>query len=188
MRISKRNDDVIVRKDETMKFAGEVISTHPALAKIRQGLRDMAFEDIKRAANGRAKIGAFILGACFIDYIAGYWFGADSEVKSTSSHKIFVAFTREFLKAYDPEKLYVAMRCKLVHNYSEGGAYKFAFDMPNRHLTKSENKIIINLEQFIDDIETAPNRYLQLLDTDHDVQLRAIKRWKHFGILRPSRS
>lgn len=69
----------------------------------------------------------------------------------------------------------------LVHNYSEGGTYKFAFDMPELHQTKENNKIIINLEQFIEDIETAMNRYLQLLDTDIDVQLRAIKRWKQFG-------
>lgn len=171
-----------------MKFTGEMISTHPALAEIRQGLRDMAFEDIKRASSGHAKIGAFILSACLIDYLAGYWFGANPEEKPTSSRKIFVTFAREFLKAYDAKKLYVAMRCKLVHNYSEGGAYKFAFDMPQRHQTKDEDKIIINLEQFIKDIEDAMNRYLQLLDTDRDVQLRAIRRWMQFGILRISKS
>jgi hypothetical protein len=38
-----------------------------------------AFGDIEWASKGEAKLGAFILGACFIDAMAGFYKGIDRE-------------------------------------------------------------------------------------------------------------
>lgn len=45
------------------------------LDHIKTGLYDMAFQDIKKAASGHSKMGAFILASCFIEYMAGFAYG-----------------------------------------------------------------------------------------------------------------
>ena len=158
--------------------------TVPALPQIHEGLRDMAFGDISRAIGGQSVMGGFILAACFIDYMAGFWHGPKE--KGERDGDIYQDFLREFLPMYNAEKLYSDLRCRLVHNYSEGGSFIFAHEFPDRHLTRAENgKVYVNLENFVEELRVALDRLLHLVDSDGDVQLRAIMRWREHGILVP---
>jgi hypothetical protein len=148
------------------------------IAEIKYGLLNMAFQDIKRASFGKAKMGAFILASCFIDYMAGYRY---NRVAVGRNYKDFV---EEYLPAtYDKEKLYKDLRCKLVHNYSEGGSYWFTDGKPLLHGKTDRGKIIVNLENFLDDLESAMNKLFQQIDADPIIQQKAIGRYNSIGIL-----
>jgi len=145
---------------------------------IKLALYDMAFLDIKRAATGKSKMGAFILASCFIEYMAGFACG-----KATTK-KDYANFVSRYLPAiYDPTKLYADLRCKLVHNYSEGGSYWLTYSQPNLHGMTEHDRTIINLENFIDDLENALHRLVQEIETDLSAQLRALNRYKSIGLL-----
>lgn len=124
-------------------------------------------------------MGAFILGSCFIDCLTSYYVGGDT----TKIH--FKDFVGKFLPSYDPEKLYTDLRCKLVHNYSEGGSYMFVDGHPEWHgkWEGGSKKTFINLENFIDALRSAMEQYFQLLETDIDVHERAVKRVNTIGLL-----
>ncbi len=50
-------------------------------------LHDMAFMDIQRASDGKSKMGAFILSSCFIDCLAGFRYGKET---NSNDYKNFV--------------------------------------------------------------------------------------------------
>ncbi len=117
---------------------------------IKHALYDVAFLDIKRASSGNSKTGAFILASCFIDYMAGFICGQKT---TPTDYKNFV---RCYLPAiYEPTKLYADLRCKLVHNYSEGGTYWLKHGQPQLHGQVVGSRTVINLENFLDDLEHA---------------------------------
>lgn len=142
-------------------------------------LHDMAFLDIKRASVGNAKMGAFILASCYIDYLSGFRYG-----KITKGLD-YVRFVREYLNdKYDASKLYQDLRCKLVHNYSEGGSYAFTDNHPECHKVKiPDGRIMLNLENFIDDIEAVLIKYFGELRSDDEKYKLAQARYKKIGIL-----
>lgn len=141
-------------------------------------LHDMAFLDIKRASSGKSKMGAFILSSCFIEYLAGFRYGKET---SGNDYKNLV---KNYLPQYNKDKLYKDLRCKLVHNYSEGGSYLFTDNNASLHgKPTTDNKIVLNLENFIDDIESALNTYFEEIKSNEDLFKHAIKRYKKLGIL-----
>jgi hypothetical protein len=142
-------------------------------------LHEMAFLDIHRALEGNSKMGAFILASCFIDYLTGFRYG-----KPTKGFE-YVKFVRDYLKGnYDPSKLYVDLRCKLVHNYSEGGSYVFTDNHSELHKTTiSDGRIVLNLEDFISDIEETLNTYFDELRTDDNTYNLAVTRYNNLGVL-----
>jgi hypothetical protein len=142
-------------------------------------LHDMAFLDIKRASNGNSKIGAFILASCFIEYIAGFRYGKETQGKD------YKDFVRDYFNgSYDPDKLYKDLRCKLVHNYSEGGTYTFTDNHPEWHKAKTnDGRTLLNLEDFISDIENALKTYFDELKTDNNKFKLAVDRYNKLNIL-----
>ena len=152
--------------------------SNAAIDHIESALRDMAFHDIKRASDGEAKMGAFILASCFIEYMAGFVAG-----KKTTRDD-YKSFVKNYLPSYyDPEKLYTDLRCKLVHNYSEGGSYWFTDGKPERHQEQRNGKMIVNLEDFIDDLESALKTLLQEIRTDASKKATALARYNAIGLL-----
>jgi len=138
----------------------------------------MAFLDIKRASNGQSKMGAFILASCFIEYMAGFITGHETK------NKDYKQFVKDYLPSlYNPEKLYTDLRCKLVHNYSEGGSYIFAYERPELHGKNISNKMVINLENFIDDIESALKKVINDLSSDSERWEKAEQRYDKIGLL-----
>ncbi len=145
---------------------------------IKKSLNDMAFHDIKRASNGKAKMGAFILCSCFIEYMAGFVAG-----KETTKND-YIKFIEKYIPGYDANKIYKDLRCKLVHNYSEGGSYLFTDAHPELHNAKSsDGRTVINLENFIEDLGKALNKLLDEIENDPIIQKSAEIRYDEIGII-----
>jgi hypothetical protein len=136
-------------------------------------------KDIKKASDGGSKIGAFILCSCLIDALAGFLKGKNT---NKSNYKDFV---RDYLSSYNPENLYKDLRCKLVHSYSEGGSYFFTDQNNSRHLQNYDGKQVINLENFIQDIESALDNIENKIKKSHEVVLRQniIQRYDNNGVI-----
>ena len=148
------------------------------LNHIKFALYDMAFLDIKRASAGQSKMGAFILASCFIEHMAGFIAGRET------TNKDYKQFIKDYLPGlYDPERLYKDLRCKLVHNYSEGGSYMFVDAKPAWHGKKTGTKMVINLENFIDDLEVALHKVFTELDTDSIMRKKAEARYDKSGLM-----
>ena len=141
-------------------------------------LHDMAFLDVKRASAGQSKMGAFILASCFIEYLAGFVAGKET------SNKDYKAFVKDYLPPlYNPEKLYRDLRCKLVHNYSEGGSYMFAYSKPELHGQEVAGRTVVNLENFIADLELALHKLFTELDKDAVRAKKAEERFDKIGLI-----
>ncbi len=150
------------------------------ISDLKKSLYEMAFLDIERASKGNAKMGAFILSSCFIDYLAGFRYG-----KATTS-KEYIKFTKKyFSKKYNAKKLYTDLRCKLVHNYSEGGSYLFVHEKPELHQTipKTDPRTLINLENFISELKQALDKYFSELETDENIFKLAVNRYYKIGVI-----
>ena len=149
------------------------------ILKIVQSLTVHALGDIKRASSGGCKLGAFILSSCLIDAMAGFVKGQDT------IRKDYINFVTRYMPAYDGNKLYYDLRCKLVHSYSVGGSYIFLDAKPEHHMKISGTKIIINLENFVSDVENALKKFCKRLQNPYETQLRlkALKRLDNNGIV-----
>jgi len=127
-------------------------------------------------------MGAFILASCYIDYLAWYYSGK----KGVGQR--YRQFVKRFLKMYNPDDLYESLRCKLVHNYSEGGKYEFTHKKHRFHLKASQlqGRTVVNLDDFLKELENARDQYFNLVDSDVTLKRRLIEKYKHTGILGPS--
>lgn len=147
------------------------------VAWIRSTLANMALGDIKRAADGKAKMGAFILASCFIDCLAGFKYGRKTRGRDYQS------FVKAYLPGYDAVKLYEDLRCKLVHNYTAGADYWFVDGKSSWHLKRINYKTCINLEDFVSDVENAMCRLLTEIENDGAACGLAKKRLREIGLL-----
>lgn len=155
------------------------MSDFAKISTIINSLTCCALGDIKKAFSGGSKMGAFILCSCLIDAMAGFVKGADT------IHRDFKIFVRDYLPSYRPNELYHDLRCKLVHSYSEGGSYLFTDAKGHLHLQNSNGKTLINLENFIDDIENALNEFSRKLQDPTEISMRqkAIQRLDNNGVI-----
>jgi len=144
------------------------------IARIKSSLSQLAFADVKKASAGGAKMGAYILASCFIDYLAGFYYGH----KSTKDD--YINFVNKYLRRYDGKQVYYSVRNGLVHNYSVERDFVFSekgIDGP--HLGKYKNgKTVLNLEDFLADIENAMSKYFKALEHDNNLRRRAINRFR----------
>ena len=109
-------------------------------------------------------IAEFILCSCFIDQISGFRYNIDKVGKR------YKQFVQDYLPSYDPKELYQDLRNKLVHNYSIGKHYSLVREAPGWHLQNIEGMTYLNLENFIDDLQTALNKFI--FELKNDVQIR----------------
>jgi hypothetical protein len=122
-------------------------------------LDQLDYGDIVRALHGKSQMGAFILSSCLIDHLAYFYSPIGTE--DSKSGKRFTQFASQYLPSYDAVRLYKALRCRLVHNYTEGGSYQFVCDQKARHLTQDTDtgRTFLNLQDFMSDLREAMNRF-----------------------------
>ena len=138
------------------------------------------YKDIERASiQGNAKLAGFILGACFIDAMAGFYAGIDQITMKNNSGKRFKDFVRKYMPKYNAKKLYNDLRCGLVHSYAEGGTYVFTdANKAGFHFnTTPQGKIILNLEDFLCDLREAYKKLRHDILDNNDIFLKARKRY-----------
>lgn len=147
--------------------------------KLKYSLIDWDLADIRRASKGGAKLGSFILASCLIDHLTCYYFGEES------TRTNYIEFVRRFLPKYNAEDLYYCIRCKLVHNYSVDGDYAFTHNRHSLHLKDEQGKIMLNLNDFINDIESATQAYFAAVSNTDLLKKRLVKRYINAGIMSP---
>ncbi|HAR46555.1 MAG: hypothetical protein A2X56_04165 [Nitrospirae bacterium GWC2_57_13] len=153
-----------------------------------QNLFGWAYKDIERASvHGEAKLAGFVLGACFIDAMAGFYAGIDKDESKHRSGDRFKRFVTEYLPHYDAEKLWADLRCGLVHSYAEGGTYVFTdANKAGYHFnTTATGHIILNLEDFCADLREAYRRLRNDILTKNDCYQKAKKRYESMGLMGP---
>lgn len=144
------------------------------------------YKDIERASLfGEAKLAGFILGACFIDAMAGFLAGVTKEKVSSGSSDRFKEFIRKYLPKYDSEKFWADLRCGLVHSYAEGGTYVFTdANKAGFHFNStSGGKIILNLEDFLSDLREAYKNFRNDILTDNAIFLKVKTRYESMGLM-----
>lgn len=156
------------------------------VAILDESLFNWAYKQIEQASvQGSAKLAGFILGACFIDAMASFYFGVNHKTKKTSAGKRFKEFVEIYLPKYDKEKLWEDLRCGLVHSYSAGNAYLFTDDnKAGFHFDETpKGAIILNLEDFCADLRQAYRSFRKDIISDPDIFKNVIRRYKSMGIM-----
>ncbi len=156
------------------------------LAIIDSSLLEKEYGDIERASiQGDAKLAGFILGACFIDAMAGFYCGINKEEAKYNSGKRFKDFVSRYLTQYDAETLYIDLRCGLVHSYAEGGSYVFTdANKGGSHFKMTpKGKTILNLEDFLKDLKDAYRKWRDDVIKNDNLFKNAMKRYKSMGLM-----
>lgn len=148
-----------------------------------QGALKVAFQNVTDAKH----MGSFILGFCYIEWLASYYF---ARKMMGDEYKEFV---QRFLPKYDHKAMYSALRCGLVHCYTDHGKeiqYDFREDRPNNHLklvkqkgTSNKNLRVINLSNFQKDLKDATDELFNVLRENPEMATRALKRYKTVGMI-----
>jgi hypothetical protein len=152
----------------------------------------MALADIKRASRPGetegAKLAGFLLGFCFLDALAGFHAGRTRKMKGKiGTH--FRDFVRTYMPSYDPSALYHDLRSGLVHSYAIGQTYAFThLESDGRHLEKKDTnlgtRILLNLEDFLSDIEGAYDLLCEDVRANADQFAKAKRRYESIGLIR----
>lgn len=125
---------------------------------------------------------AFVLIACAIDYLTGFWKGRPSNEKDYIE---FLEAHPEFAAKYVPKDIYGSLRCGLVHNFTiHGGAYALTSSTPQNHLRKAQSgHIFLNLEDFFADFVKLKEAVFSKAKTDADARTRFLARHRSTGFL-----
>lgn len=155
----------------------KITTTYPLVEHIIKSLKDFALRDIKKIGKEDTVLASFILCSCFIEQVSGFRY-----VKT--GHKPFTDFVKEYLPShYNPNKLRDDLRNKLVHNYSLGNSYSLVREKRELHLTMLGGRQIINIENFIEELDTAFTLYENDLNTKEVVRNNAFKWYKKHKII-----
>jgi hypothetical protein len=150
------------------------------IKEIRYSLLNDYFSQVKTISRpglkqkGHKLIG-FILGSMMIDYLAGFYCGVTKTTLSGAGNR-YKVFVNKYMPSYDSEHLWSYVRSRLVHNYSVDGNYGFThMEQDGKHFEQvmhSDGKIytVLNLEDFLKDIENAAKNYLEDLRIDTALQ------------------
>lgn len=122
-------------------------------------------------------IAEFILCSCLIDQISGFRYNTDKVGKR------YRQFVKDYLPKYIPDELYDDLRNKLVHNYSIGSFYGLSRKAPNLHLQKHNGVMHLNLENFIDDLSKALDKYILELSNDTLIRSNALRWFSKYKII-----
>jgi hypothetical protein len=162
------------------------------LARMDRGLLDMALADIKWACKPGeqegAKMAGFLLGFCFIDATSGFHAGRTKQNMKGNNRKHFTAFVMKHMPGYQSGLLYDDLRNGLVHGYTIGDTYAFAhLERDGKHFeTKTTGfgmRTLLNLEDFVSDIEKAYNSLREAIRTEPTQFQKALARYESMGLL-----
>lgn len=140
-----------------------------------------------RTVTDAKHMGSFILGFCFIEWLAGYYYARQTKGED------YREFIQRFLPKYDTHEMYSALRCGLVHSFTDLGKgvhYDFREDRPHNHLKLAKLKgnsnlklRVINLSNFQEDLKLAMEDLFSVLRNNPEMATRAINRFKTTGMI-----
>jgi hypothetical protein len=142
------------------------------------------FGPIDRLVPSRDALISFIVMACAIDYLAGFWWGKSTKGKV---RKVYSGFIERYFSSgrYDADGLYDSLRNGLVHMFTiKGRKYGLTHNQPGVHLkVDSSGQIILNAADFRDDLKAAKERYFDEVESDPDLLDNVIQRYVRDGFL-----
>lgn len=145
------------------------------------------FGPIDRLVHSQDALVGFILMACAIDYLAGFWFGEST--KDGKVKEAYVGFIMEYFPKgrYDPEGLYDSLRNGLVHMFTiKRMKYALTHNNPGLHMSKDQsNRIILNAADFRDDLQAAKERYFDEVEQNPDLMGKLKERHERDGFMGP---
>jgi hypothetical protein len=102
--------------------------------------------------------------------------------------KHFRAFVTHYLRQYDAAALYHDLRSGLVHSYTVGDTYSFThLEHAGKHLETTQTgfgtRTLLNLEDFVDDLEQAFKALLEDIRTKPAQFEKAKARYESIGLL-----
>jgi len=122
--------------------------------------------------------------ACAIDYLAGFWWGKSTKGKV---EKAYTGFINEYFPKgrYDANGLYDSLRTGLVHMFTiKGKKYALIHGHPELHLkTHRAVHIILNAEDFCDDLTSAKDRYFDDVEATADLLNKIVERFARDSFL-----
>jgi hypothetical protein len=127
--------------------------------------------------------GAFILGCSLLDAITCYWFNQESH---RDRYQIVCSklMPLDYNALGADNDLYFALRCGMLHNYQPANikgntetCYALTHNNYGEHLKrdKSGKTIVVNLQNFVLDVDIAFHRFQELLAKEGDVRSNSIK-------------
>ncbi len=154
------------------------------IGSFRKHFEDWVLAPIHRLAPSDDARVAFILIACAIDYLAGFWWGKSTEGKVKLA---YTGFIDAFFPSgkYDAEGIYDSLRNGLVHMYTiKGKKYALTHNHPELHL-KSDKKaqIILNAADLEADLLVAANAYFDAASASEELASKAHDRYSRDGFL-----
>lgn len=140
------------------------------ISQIIKSLSEYNLRDIREINKSELDftIAEFILCSCFIDQISGFRYNTS---KVGERYRQFVS---NYLPAYKPHELYKDLRNKLVHNYSIGSFYGITRRTSALHLKVVNRITVLNLENFILDLQQALDKYISELKNDATIRANAM--------------
>jgi hypothetical protein len=138
--------------------------------------------DIRAIRETKKNIATFILCSCFIDQVSRYRY-----YDVSTDRERFKLFADNYLPNFKGkgEQLYYSLRSALVHNYSTKSMYVLEWENRSLHLTYTEDgRQYIDIDEFIEELEAAFNKYTNELIADPKLQKGAIDHQKVYPILR----
>jgi hypothetical protein len=150
-----------------------------------------AMTDIKKALIEPAPdLAIFILGACFIDAMAGFRYGIVNTDKAESKNfkKFVLAYLPKQYHDNEGDTFYRRLRCDLAHNYiSTKHEYAFLSDNSREsdHHKMLNGHLILHRRAFVKELQTAyKNLKKDILDESNDeVFDNAFKRYDKLGLM-----
>lgn len=170
-------------------FGGELNSPRSQeLEWFRQRFRphfdSWVFGPIDRLVPSQDALVGFIVMACAVDYLAGFWWG-----KSTkgSVRNAYTGFVQRYFPAarYDADALYDSLRNGLVHMFTiKGKLYALTHNQPLLHLkVDSSGQIVLNAADFRDDLKAAKEKYFNDVESNPNLLDKLMERYYRDGFL-----
>jgi len=154
--------------------------------KFKESFEKFIVRDLEKALQAGVEVGAIILTAIGIESLSGYFTGKKSDGET------FKAFIDAFMPSYSPhaETLYKCIRNGLAHDYIikeyEGKSFLFTRNSGEKHLTPVVSRVgwfYLNREQFALDFLKAQKDFFQKIETDENLQEKAMSRLNKKGFL-----
>lgn len=139
---------------------------------------------IDRLVPSQDALVGFILMACAIDYLAGFWWGKDTKGKVQLAYTGFI--DEYFPKGrYDAKGLFDSLRNGLVHMFTiKNKKYALTHNKPGIHLKNdTAGRIILNAADFRNDLVTAKDKYFDEVETNPDLLDKLSDRLNRDGFL-----
>ena len=153
--------------------------------EFRPRFDEWVFGPIDRLATSADALVAFILMACAVDYLAGFWWG--KRIKANEGRIVYTSFINQYFPSgrYDALGLYKSLRNGLVHMFTvKGQKYTLTHNNPGLHRqTARSGQIVLNAADFRDDLVAAKDSFFDDVEKKPELLARLIDRYTRDGFL-----